>query len=103
VEKVLKEQGKLDGIFCVGDMLAIRCLRILQKMGVSVPGDVGVIGFGNLGLPGDYGARLTTFEQNPYEVGRQAASLLHSRIGQKGNSPVQQHLVAPTLIDMGTC
>ena len=103
MEKVLKEQGRLDGIFCVGDMLAIRCLRILEQMGVSVPGDVGVIGFGNLGLPGDYGARLTTFEQNPHEVGRQAAKLLYSRIGQKGKSPVRQQLIAPTLVDMGTC
>jgi LacI family transcriptional regulator len=103
MEKVLKAQGQLDGIFCVGDMLAIRCLRLLEKMGLSVPGDVGVIGFGNLGLPGDYGARLTTFEQNPYEVGQQAAKLLYSRIGQKRKSPAQQQLIAPTLVDMGTC
>lgn len=104
MEAVLRKELPADGILCVGDLLAIRCLRVLQRMEVTVPGDTGIVGFGDLGLPSDYGERLTTFDQNPMEVGRQAAKLLASRIESQGQSTrVKSILVPPTLVDMGTC
>jgi LacI family transcriptional regulator len=104
METVLRKELPADGIFCVGDLIAIRCLRVLERMGVSVPEDTGIVGFGNLGLPGDYGTRLTTFDQNPTEIGRQAAQLLESRIENRGKrTRAKSILVPPTLVDMGTC
>lgn len=104
MKAVLKKHLPIDAIFCVGDLLAIRCLRILQKMKVSVPEDTGIVGFGNLGLPEDLGARITTFDQNPALVGQKAAELITSRIKAKASKwKAKSIIVPPTLVDMGTC
>lgn len=101
---VLGKHLPVDGIFCVGDLLGIRCLNVLKSMGVSVPQDVGVIGFGDLGLPGDYGVQLTTFNQNPTEIGKQAAELLEARINSSDKEyEFKDVRIPPTLVDQGTC
>ena len=58
-----------DAICTVYDAGAIQVMSILKEMGLRVPADIAVTGFGNdpaacIVVPG-----LTTYEQKPYEIG----------------------------------
>ena len=74
-----KEQ-EIDGVLCVNEVFAIRCMAQLQKMGKRVPEDVCVIGFTNgilsqLSMPS-----LTSVEQHGEEMGVLAAKMLIERV-----------------------
>ncbi|KRN99031.1 LacI family DNA-binding transcriptional regulator [Companilactobacillus kimchiensis] len=45
MEKVLKSQPEIDGIFAINDTVAIEVLSALLKLGKSVPNDIKLIGF----------------------------------------------------------
>lgn len=58
-------------IFCSNDKIAIHVINGLMKLGISVPGDVSVIGFDNLqNYSTSYrGPRITSIQQPFYEIG----------------------------------
>jgi len=62
-----------DGIFCGNDQIARGVVDALRERGISVPGDVSVVGFDNWEI---FAAQtrppLTTIDMNLKELGRQA-------------------------------
>ncbi len=44
-ETLLRHRGAIDGVVCANDMIAIGCLLALRAAGVSVPGEIAIIGF----------------------------------------------------------
>lgn len=64
----LLKQGKLpDGIFAANDMMAIGCMRVLQRHGVRIPEDVRMVGFDDIVLAAYVEPSLTTIRV-PYEA-----------------------------------
>jgi DNA-binding LacI/PurR family transcriptional regulator len=65
-----------DGVVGANDPVALEAVRAVQEAGLSVPGDVQVVGFD--GLPPDrlHAMRLSTMTVDRQELGRQAARLL---------------------------
>ena len=47
VTELMKEDPDIDGFFCISDNIAYGTVRALQKAGISVPGQVKVVGFDN--------------------------------------------------------
>ena len=76
----LLEQGSFDGIVCGNDLIAAGAMTVLGRNGLSVPGDVKVIGFDNIYLSQHLNHPLTTVEQPTYEIGRTAAEMLLENI-----------------------
>lgn len=73
-------EAQIDGVLCVNEVFAVRCMRILQKIGNRIPEDVCIIGFTNgilsqLSTPG-----LTSVEQHGERMGEIAAKLLIERV-----------------------
>lgn len=65
-----------DAIFAVNDPAAIEAIKAIKKMGLRIPEDMAVIGFGN-----NYGAdctepALTTLNHPVVEIGKSGMSLL---------------------------
>ena len=78
-QELAKYKGQFDCVFGVADSLAISAWRSCQSMGLKIPEQVKVVGFGALDVS-DPGIVLSSFDQDPYQIGRNAAELLMDRI-----------------------
>ncbi|MDP4644078.1 MAG: LacI family transcriptional regulator [Opitutales bacterium] len=79
-----KYAGQFDGVFAVADRLGISAWHSCKALNLSIPDDVKIIGFGALNLR-DPRVALSSFDQNPAEIGRNAAKLLFERIENGGS------------------
>ncbi len=75
MKKTLKTKAdvKFDAVVSANDMMAIGCYRVLQDLGVSIPGDVKVVGFDDAQFASRANPRLSTINQNIYNQGYQCA------------------------------
>jgi len=79
---VLKQPSvkKVDGIFAVSDVVAEKAWLALHAMGRRCPQDVKIIGFGCSPREEGLKQRLASFDQQPVDLGKEAARLLIERI-----------------------
>jgi LacI family repressor for deo operon, udp, cdd, tsx, nupC, and nupG len=80
-------------VLCGNDEIAYGAIRALVKMGLSVPGDVSVVGFDDQNLAEFYNPPLTTVNIPRHELGRRAAQEL---IDQLAGREVAREVVLPT-------
>ena len=64
-----------DAIFCTNDFLALQILRGLKHHGVTVPGDVSLMGFDDMELAAYSDPPLTTIRIDKLAIGKKAAEL----------------------------
>ena len=80
-QKLHKEGRKLpEAIFTVNDLVAIGIYSETEKMGLKIPDDLAVIGFGNNKLSAYLNPPLTTVQQSPYNMGIKAAQIILNHI-----------------------
>jgi LacI family gluconate utilization system Gnt-I transcriptional repressor len=76
-------------IVCSSDVCALGALHELQRRGVRVPDDIGVIGFGDLDFAAQLTPALTTVKIDGAAIGKQAVQFLMQRArGLKIDQPV---------------
>ena len=76
----LLDEGKpLDAVFCSSDLLALGVLTEARARGIDVPGQLAVIGFGDLEFAADLEPSLTTVRIDGEAIGRQAARFIIDR------------------------
>lgn len=63
-------------ILCCNDMMGVGAIHACRHAGMSVPGDVSVVGYDNISLARYIEPKLTTVDQNMYQLGTKAAELL---------------------------
>lgn len=78
LSRLLKEHD-LDAVFCTSDMIALGVLTEARTRGLAVPGDLAVIGYGDMNFAPDTDPPLTTVRVDGAEIGRRAARLLLDR------------------------
>jgi LacI family transcriptional regulator len=78
-----------DAIFCANDMMALGCFDALKELGLSIPGDVSVIGFDDREIAQFTRPSLTTLVLPQYEMGEIAAELLIDAVGGLQAGPTQ--------------
>ncbi len=76
VTELLGRKREFSAIFAMSDLMAIGAIRALQDHGLSVPGDVSVIGFDGLPLGEYLVPRLTTVDQPGPAMSRRCVELL---------------------------
>lgn len=92
-------------ILCFSDALAFWVVRAAEDLGLTVPGDVSVVGFDDNPLARRMRPALTTVRQDLDEKGRAAAGALTDAIDrvQKGRKPHVRHVLLPTeLVERGS-
>ena len=67
-------------LFCTNDMLAIGVIAILKRLGLSVPGDVSVLGYDGIELGQLLEPPLSTVAQPNNEIGARALGCLLARL-----------------------
>jgi DNA-binding LacI/PurR family transcriptional regulator len=87
VEEVVNElfglQQKPDAIFATADKLTTNCLRLLKARGLSVPADMGLLGFSNTDLTELLDPPLSIIKQPAFEMGEVSMGLLLQLIESK--------------------
>ena len=85
IRKLLKDPGtRPDGIFCIADGHAFHFYQLAYELGIRVPEEVSVIGYGDLSGAADAMVPLTTVRQAFAEMGRLAAeSVIGAARGEK--------------------
>jgi DNA-binding LacI/PurR family transcriptional regulator len=67
-------------IFAANDTMALGAITAIQEAGLSVPGDIAVVGYDNREFARIVRPRITTVSMPVYEMGRTAAELLLKQI-----------------------
>ena len=70
-----------QAVFAIADTVAAGAIRAIQEKGLSVPGDVAVIGVDNIKLCTQLSPQITTIAQPRERLGSTAMRLLVNRIG----------------------
>lgn len=79
--ELLDQDDPPSAILCFNDWVALDAMAAAYDLGLTVPGDVSVIGFADLRAATSARPRLTTVAQDPAEIGRRAAKRLIALLG----------------------
>lgn len=94
--QILLERGA-TAIVCGSDPMALGAIRQVRALGMSVPGDVSVIGYDDSALMGYTDPPLTTVRQRVQAMSQAAAQSLVEIIGGEA-PPATELLFAPELV-----
>lgn len=100
VARYIDTGAQFDGIFSASDVLAIAAIHALQSKGKSVPDDVSIVGYDNIGQAAMSSPPLTTIDQNIAQGGQIMVDLLMAKI--KGKS-ARSKFTGTKLIVRGSC
>ena len=99
VQTALREGIKFSAVLSLTDMSAIGAMRALQEAGFSVPGDISVVGYGNIEQGRYLTPPLTTIHQSPDRVGMESIDLMLELLA--GKKPASR-MIAPELVVRGS-
>lgn len=99
MRQLLEVQPHPDGVFCYNDPVAIGAMKAILEAGLKLPGDIAVVGAGNVRYSEVLSVPLTTIDQGTCRIGTLAAELLLARIGSKRPVRPQEILIPPKLVE----
>jgi LacI family transcriptional regulator len=83
MQEILKEAVCPDAVFATNDPKAIGAIKAIKDAGLSIPGDISVMGFDNSDIAPMLDPSLTTVSQPFYEMGARACEKLIRLIEKK--------------------
>jgi DNA-binding LacI/PurR family transcriptional regulator len=90
----LRSPHRPQAVFAVNDGIALALIAAAAYLGLSVPDDLAIVGFDNLGVASQIHPPLTTVNQPQTDIGIRAAQLLLDRIEGRNGPP--EHIVLST-------
>ena len=96
VRHLLESRDRPEALFCWSDKIAFEVIGIATEMGLSVPGDLAVVGYDNSLFCDLAQNALTSVDQFGQVLGIQAARLALERI--KGRTEAEHFLVQPRIV-----
>lgn len=97
-EALLRREPRPTAIFACNDEMAAGVYKAAQRMGLSIPGDLTVIGYDDSPLASQLWPPLTTIHLPVREIGRQAASLVLTKDRQQNPEGNAAITVSPHLV-----
>lgn len=94
--RLLELPDRPTAVFCYNDMQALGALHAARQRGLSVPGDLSVVGVDDLALASYSDPPLTTVQQPKQDMGRMATRILVDLLA--GGRPESNVMVHGTLI-----
>ena len=98
--QVLGQVNGPDALVCANDELALSTMKALQHAGVRVPDDIAIVGWDDVMTARYVSPGLTTVRQPLDELGRAAATRLHTHIA--GAQAATEPLILPTELILRT-
>ncbi len=78
--QLLSMEAMPDGIFASNDTCAVSCMKALKQAGLSIPGDIAVVGFNNDPISRVIEPNLTTIDYPGFEMGEVAVRNLINQL-----------------------
>jgi LacI family transcriptional regulator len=98
IEKLMNLQNRPTAVFACNDLMALGVLRGIRKAGLSVPGNLSLIGFDDIPLASVVSPALTTISQPIQKISEMAIELLINRLQKKEIKFEEKRIVFPTEI-----
>jgi LacI family transcriptional regulator len=98
MRKLLQLRKRPDGVFCYNDPVAAGAIKAILEAGLTVPGDIAVIGAGNVHYSDLLRVPLSTIDQSSSVIGGSAAELLAQCIEAKKPVPPKRVFIPARLI-----
>jgi len=89
IEALGPDVARYDALVCVSDPVAFGCLSAVQRMGLRVPGDLAITGFGHFEVAKVSSPRITTVNVQAEDIGRQVVTLLQGIFEGAVEAPVR--------------
>ena len=94
--RTLLARGKaFDAVFAACDLIAIGAMRACEEAGLSIPGDIGLVGFDDIPVAAFTHPPLTTITQDATRAG---AALVEGLIAQIKGEPIMTTVLQPRLV-----
>jgi LacI family transcriptional regulator len=97
MKRLLTVRPRIDAVFAANDPAAIGAMKAIWEAGLHVPGDIAVVGVGDIALGDLLRVPLTTVGWSRRDQGRHAAELLLNGLEHEDVEP-QRILIPPRLI-----
>jgi DNA-binding LacI/PurR family transcriptional regulator len=101
-EALLSASSRPTALICLSDELALGAIDAIREEGLSVPGNVSVVGFDDIPSAGSASPPLTTVNQDHFEKGRAAVGLLTQQMNRTATSAAMSILESPVVIRAST-
>ena len=103
IKSILSESDAPTAFFVGGDFILPAMYRAANELGLRIPEDLSIIGFGDVDFSRHLVPPATTLKQDAYEIGVHAAQLLIDRIESGDRKiPVREFRFKPQLIERGS-
>ena len=102
---LLARADRPTAIFAAGDQMAIGVMHAAADAGLSVPGDLAVVGFDDIDAAALVRPALTTVAQDQGALGEAAVAALRGLLDggpAKGRAPAEPHIVPTRLVTRGS-
>jgi LacI family transcriptional regulator len=98
MKKLLGLAPRPDGVFCYNDPIAIGVIDAILEAGLRVPGDIAVIGCGNLHFDKSLRVPLSSVDQQSRAIGERAGKLVLSLIEAKVAPQPKSVMLDPSIV-----
>ncbi len=98
MQALLEKTRDFTAVFCFNDIAAIGAIRALKDSGLTVPGDVSVVGFDDIQSAAYTTPSLTTVRQPLLKMGKRGAQVLLERIANREKEFPAEIIMAPELV-----
>lgn len=85
--EILRLNPRPTAIFAANDLMAIGAMQALREAGLSIPGDMALVGFDDIPAAALVHPSLTTVDQVPHQLGQTCAQLLLQRLAGNRTGP----------------
>jgi len=102
-DKLLQQYPEVDAIFVANDQMALGVIQIARQKGLSIPEDIGLVGFDNIPESAYFCPPLTTIQQDQYSLAQFAVAEIIKTIesnwdGAELDQSARNIILPPTLV-----
>jgi len=96
--EMMKRDNRPDAFMAMNDYTASGVLCAAKELGLRIPEDVSICGFSNSNISQDTDPMLTTVDQHPYQVGKEAMQLILEKVENPDNLERKNKIIKTSLI-----
>ena len=85
--QLLGSNSRPDAIFCAADVFAISVIKAAKRYDLSVPEDLGIMGFDNVEVASISNPGITTVNQPAFQIGFTAGETIYEKISNPTSRP----------------
>lgn len=94
--------GEIDGLYTVTDGMALGAYHAIKEKGLSIPGDIGVVGVGDYDISAFFDPPLTVVGVERSEMGKETSRLLLRQLAQGGLPPLKVEIPVQSVLRAST-